>query len=106
MRLVHIRRSVCLGNGFVASTLTVKLRVMNKKISSEITAATRAVKGAFGVKDPHKYSVRSIPLACHICGHDRFDMIPAPVVAKYGLICAKCGHVDLFLKTPELIEAG
>ncbi len=79
---------------------------MNKKISSEITAAKRAVKGALGVKDPHKYGVKGKPLACPTCGHDRFNIIPVPPVAKWGLICEKCGHVDLFLKTPELIEAG
>ena len=79
---------------------------MNKKISSEITILKRAVKGAFRIKDPQKYGLNGKPLACHFCGHDRFDILPEPLVAKFGLVCAECGHVELFFKTPELIEAG
>jgi hypothetical protein len=76
---------------------------MNKKISSELTAYERWVKRAVGVKDPHQYGVNGKPLACPICGHDRFDIVGEVPVAKWGLICAECGHLALFLKTPELL---
>ena len=79
---------------------------MNKKVSSLIKADIRAWKTAFGIKDPQKYGLNGKPLACPICGHDRFDILPEVWVANFGLICAECGHVDLFFSMPGLIQAG
>ena len=63
--------------------------------------AIRCVQEAF---EPQMYQARETPVICSICGHDRFKEQAVVILSLRALICAKCGHAEIFEGAPKVIR--